>query len=46
VAEHDGVKVLLYTALAGIPEHEIDWLAGVTVWLTLPELPLWFASPE
>ena len=24
----------------------IVWLAGSTVWLTEPELPLWLASPE
>ncbi len=24
----------------------IVWLAGLTTWLTEPELPLWFASPE
>jgi hypothetical protein len=40
------VKLVPKIALTGgFVVNVIVWLAGLTVWLTEPDAPLWFASP-
>jgi NADH:ubiquinone oxidoreductase subunit 5 (subunit L)/multisubunit Na+/H+ antiporter MnhA subunit len=47
LAEAATPNVPLYGSLEGaVVVNVIVWLAGLTVWLTDPELPAWLLSPE